>query len=156
METIDGSVTKENEGIYFSNSMKSYVGTASKWTVLTAICLALFCAAGVFTGIRSLVAAVQLGNIDNPLIFISKLSAFTYLIFGAALIIPIIALVRFTMSAKKAIKYNEQGEMDFALKNMKTIFVFFAIYLILIILAFASIAYLTYEEAKSAVSAFQH
>src|SRR6218665_730418 len=137
METLDKNITSDDtKGLSVNGSISSYVQTTSKWTVIISVCLFAIAIALIIYSIKSLSDIAQIGDFlaQNPIIFLSKLIAFTQLFFGSILIIPGIFLIRFTISAKSAFRNQNHADFDFAIKNARNTFVFFAIYLITLLI----------------------
>jgi len=152
METLDKNITSDsNKGLTVNGSITSYVQTASKWTIIIAVCLFMIAVALIIYSVKSISDLSNFADVmgQNPVIFVGKLIAFVQLIFGAALILPGIFLIRFTTSSKSAFKTLDQGDFDFAIKNMRNTLVFFAIYLLIFLITIGSVVYYVYDLRNS-------
>jgi hypothetical protein len=152
METLDKNITTgSNKALEVNGSITSYVQTASKWTIIIAICLFVIAIVLIIYSVKSISDLSNFADVmgQNPVIFLGKLIAFVQLVFGAALILPGIFLIRFTISAKSAFRTLDQGDFDFAVKNVRNTFVFFAIYLITLLITIGSVVYYVYDLRNS-------
>lgn len=127
MDTLDQNIELDNEKLKISNSIKENLMITAKWARFLAIVGFIF--VGIL-GIASLFLIVtSLASGYGPLIFIS----FVYIILTIVMLFPALYLIRFAAAAEKGLGSNKQGEFDYAIENMKSLFKFSGIYTIVMI-----------------------
>ncbi len=127
METLDQNIELDNEKLKISNSIKENLIITAKWARFLAVIGFIF--VGIL-GIASLFLIVtSLASGYGPLIFIS----FVYIILTVVMLFPALYLIRFAMATEKGLGSNKQGEFDYAIENMKSLFKFTGIYTIVMI-----------------------
>lgn len=126
-ETLDQNIELESDKLKISNSIKENLITTAKWARFLAIVGFIF--VGIL-GIASLFLVVtSLASGYGPLIFVSLI----YVILTIVMLFPALYLIRFAVATEKGLNSNKQGEFDYAIENMKSLFKFSGIYTIVMI-----------------------
>lgn len=127
MDTLDQHIELDSDKLRINNSIKENLITAAKWARFLAIMGFIFTG---LMGIASLFLVVTaLASGFGPLV----LMAFIYIGLTVVMIFPALYLIRFAGSIEKGLNSNRQGEFDFGIQNLKSLFKFSGIYTIVFI-----------------------
>lgn len=127
MDTLDQNIELSNDKLKINNSIKENLLTAAKWARFLAVIGFIFTG---FMGIASLFMLVtSLASGFAPLM----LMAVIYIGMTIVMIFPALYLIRFAGSVEKGLNSNKQGEFDYAIENLKSLFKFSGIYTIVLI-----------------------
>lgn len=127
MDTLDQNIELGNEKLKINNSIKENLLIAAKWARFLAVIGFIFTG---FMGIASLFMLVtSLASGFAPLM----LMAVIYIGMTIVMIFPALYLIRFAGSVEKGLNSNKQGEFDYAIQNLKSLFKFMGIYTIVLI-----------------------
>lgn len=127
MDALDQHIELDSDKLRINNSIKENLITAAKWARFLAIIGFIFTG---LMGIGSLVLAVTaMTSGFGPLV----LAAFIYVGLTIVMIFPALYLIRFAGSIEKGLNSNKQGEFDYGIQNLKSLFKFTGIYTIVFI-----------------------
>lgn len=127
MDTLDQNIELESDKLKINNSIRENLLTTAKWARFLAII------GFVFTGILGLFSLVILISAlasGVPLLIGMGLG---YMIISVVMIFPGLYLIRFAASTEKGLGSNKQGEFDYGIQNLKSLFKFVGIYTIVMI-----------------------
>ncbi|MDF3026372.1 MAG: hypothetical protein K0S23_679 [Fluviicola sp.] len=140
MDTLDQHIELDSDKLRINNSIKENLITAAKWARFLAVMAFVF--TGIM-GIASLVILIAALSSGIPSLIGMGLG---YMIVTIVFIFPGLYLIRFAGSTEKGLRSNKQGEFDYGIQNLKSLFKFMGIYTIvligvyILIFMFASIA----------------
>ena len=130
MDTLDQQIDLDSDKLKINNSIRENLITSAKWARFLAVI------GFVFTGLMALASIVllvtSLRSGFAPLI----LAAFIYLGLTITMIFPALYLIRFAGSIEKGLNSNKQGEFDYGVQNLKSLFKFTGIYTIVFIVLY--------------------
>jgi predicted RND superfamily exporter protein len=127
MDALDQHIELDSDQLKITNSIKENLMTAAKWARFLAIIGFIFTG---FMGIASLVLLVtSLASGIGALM----LMAVIYIGLTAVMILPALYLIRFAGSTEKGLNAGKQGEFDYGIQNLKSLFKFSGIYTIVLI-----------------------
>ena len=127
MDALDQNIELANDKLRINNSIKENLLIAAKWARFLAIIGFIFTG---FLGIASLFMLVtSLASGFAPLMLV----AVVYIGMTVLMIFPALYLIRFAGSTEKGLNSNKQGEFDYGIQNLKSLFKFSGIYTIVLI-----------------------
>lgn len=127
MDTLDQNIELAHDKLRINNSIKENLLIAAKWARFLAIIGFIFTG---FLGIASLFMLItSLASGFAPLM----LMAVVYIGMTVVMIFPALYLIRFAGSTEKGLNSNKQGEFDYGIQNLKSLFKFSGIYTIVLI-----------------------
>lgn len=127
MDTLDQHIELDADQLKINNSIKENLITAAKWARFLAIIGFVFTG---FMGIASLfVLVTAMASGIGMLMFMAVI----YIGLTAIMIFPSLYLIRFAGSTEKGLNSNKQGEFDYGIQNLKSLFKFTGIYTIVLI-----------------------
>ena len=127
MDTLDQNIELNSDKLKINNSIKENLLIAAKWARFLAIIGFIFTG---FLGIASLFMLVtSLASGFAPLMLV----AVVYIGMTVLMIFPALYLIRFAGSTEKGLNSNKQGEFDYGIQNLKSLFKFSGIYTIVLI-----------------------
>ncbi len=130
MDTLDQHIELDSDKLRINNSIKENLITAAKWARFLAIIGFIFTG---LMGIGSLVLVVSaMASGFAPLV----IAAFVYVGLTIVMIFPALYLIRFASSIEKGLNSNKQGEFDYGIQNLKSLFKFTGIYTIVFIVLY--------------------
>lgn len=127
MDTLDQHIELDSDKLKINNSIKENLITTAKWARFLAIIGFVFTG---FMGIASLFLLVTSLASGIPILM---LMAVLYIGLTVVMIFPGLYLVRFAGSTEKGLNSNKQGEFDYGIQNLKSLFKFMGIYTIVLI-----------------------
>ena len=130
MDTLDQHIELDSDQLKINNSIKENLITAAKWARFLAIIGFVFTG---FMGIASLfVLVTAMASGIGMLMFM----AVVYIGLTVVMIFPALYLIRFAGSTEKGLSSNKQGEFDYGIQNLKSLFKFTGIYTIVVIVLY--------------------
>lgn len=130
MDTLDRDIELDSDKLKINNSIKENLITAAKWARFLAIIGFIFTG---FMAIASLFLLVTSLASGIPLLM---LMAVIYIGLTVVMIFPALYLIRFAGSTEKGLNSNKQGEFDYGIQNLKSLFKFGGIYTIVVIVLY--------------------
>lgn len=127
MDTLDQHIELDSDKLRINNSIKENLITAAKWARFLAIMGFIFVG---FMGIASLFILITALSSGVPYFIGMGLG---YLILTIIFIFPGLYLIRFAGSTEKGLNSNKQGEFDYGVQNLKSLFKFMGIYTIVLV-----------------------
>lgn len=127
MDTLDQHIELDSDKLRINNSIKENLITAAKWARFLAVM------AFVFTGIMGIASLVILIVALSSGVSYYIGMGLGYMILTIIFIFPGLYLIRFAGSTEKGLKSNKQGEFDYGIENLKSLFKFAGIYTIVIV-----------------------
>lgn len=127
MDALDQHIELDSDQLKINNSIKENLITAAKWARFLAII------GFVFTGFMGIVSLFLLVTAMASGIGMLMFMAVVYIGLTAVMIFPALYLIRFAGSTEKGLNSNKQGEFDYGIQNLKSLFKFTGIYTIVII-----------------------
>jgi hypothetical protein len=127
MDTLDQHIELDSDKLRINNSIKENLITAAKWARFLAVMAFIF--TGII-GIASLVILIAALS-SGASYFIGM--GLGYMILTIIFIFPGLYLIRFAVSTEKGLKSNKQGEFDYGIENLKSLFKFVGIYTIVLV-----------------------
>lgn len=127
MDTLDQHIELDSDKLRINNSIKENLITAAKWARFLAIMGFIFVG---FMGIASLFILITALSSGVPYFIGMGLG---YLILTVIFIFPGLYLIRFAGSTEKGLNSNKQGEFDYGVQNLKSLFKFMGIYTIVLV-----------------------
>lgn len=127
MDTLDQDIELDSDKLKINNSIKENLITAAKWARFLAII------GFVFTGFMGIASLVLLVSAIASGIGMLMLVAVVYIGLTIVMILPSLYLIRFAGSTEKGLNSNKQGEFDYGIQNLKSLFKFGGIYTIVVI-----------------------
>lgn len=129
-DTLDQNIELDSDKLKINRSIKENLLITAKWARFLAIIGFIF--VGIM-GIVSLILLItSLASGFAPLILVAVI----YIGLTIVMIFPALYLVRFAASTEKGLSSNKQGEFDYGIQNMKSLFKFAGIYTIVIIVVY--------------------
>lgn len=130
MDALDQHIELDSDQLKINNSIKENLMTAAKWARFLAIIGFVFTG---FMGIASLfVLVTAMASGIGMLMFM----AVVYIGLTLVMIFPALYLIRFAGSTEKGLNSNKQGEFDYGIQNLKSLFKFTGIYTIVVIVLY--------------------
>ena len=130
MDALDQHIELDSDQLKINNSIKENLITAAKWARFLAIIGFVFTG---FMGIASLfVLVTAMASGIGMLMFM----AVVYIGLTVVMIFPALYLIRFAGSTEKGLSSNKQGEFDYGIQNLKSLFKFTGIYTIVVIVLY--------------------
>lgn len=130
MDALDQHIELDSDQLKINNSIKENLITAAKWARFLAIIGFVFTG---FMGIASLfVLVTAMASGIGMLMFM----AVVYIGLTVVMIFPALYLIRFAGSTEKGLNSNKQGEFDYGIQNLKSLFKFTGIYTIVVIVLY--------------------
>lgn len=130
MDALDQHIELDSDQLKINNSIKENLMTAAKWARFLAIIGFVFTG---FMGIASLfVLVTAMASGIGMLMFM----AVVYIGLTVVMIFPALYLIRFAGSTEKGLSSNKQGEFDYGIQNLKSLFKFTGIYTIVVIVLY--------------------
>lgn len=130
MDALDQHIELDSDQLKITNSIKENLTTATKWARFLAIIGFVFTG---FMGIASLfVLVTAMASGIGMLMFM----AVVYIGLTVVMIFPALYLIRFAGSTEKGLNSNKQGEFDYGIQNLKSLFKFTGIYTIVVIVLY--------------------
>lgn len=127
MDTLDQNIELDSDKLKITNSIKQNLITTAKWARFLAIVGFIFTG---FLGIASLIMLVTAMTTGfAPLV----LMGLVYVVLTVVMLFPGLYLIRFAGSIEKGLNSNKQGEFDYGIENLKSLFKFMGIYTIVLI-----------------------
>lgn len=127
MDTLDRDIELDSDKLKINNSIKENLITAAKWARFLAII------GFVFTGFMGIASLILLVSAMASGIGMLMMLAVVYIGLTAVMILPSLYLIRFAGSTEKGLNSNKQGEFDYGIQNLKSLFKFGGIYTIVVI-----------------------
>jgi hypothetical protein len=127
LDTLDQNIELDSDKLRISNSIKENLITSAKWARFLAIIGFIF--VGLMAIISLILLVTSLSSGFGPLILV----AFIYIGITITMLFPALYLVRFSGSVVKGLNSNKQGEFDYGIQNLKSLFKFSGIYTIVFI-----------------------
>jgi predicted RND superfamily exporter protein len=127
MDTLDQHIELDTDKLKINNSIKENLITAAKWARFLAII------GFVFTGFMGIASLFLLVTAMASGIGMLMLMAVVYIGLTLVMIFPALYLIRFAGSTEKGLNANKQGEFDYGIQNLKSLFKFTGIYTIVVI-----------------------
>ncbi len=127
MDTLDQHIELDSDKLRINNSIKENLITAAKWARFLAVM------AFVFTGIMGIASLVILIAALSSGVSYYIGMGLGYMILTIIFIFPGLYLIRFAGSTEKGLKSNKQGEFDYGIENLKSLFKFVGIYTIVLV-----------------------
>jgi hypothetical protein len=127
MDTLDQHIELDSDKLKINNSIKENLITSAKWARFLAII------GFVFTGFMGIVSLFLLVTSLASGIRMLMLMAVVYIALTAVMIFPALYLIRFAGATEKGLNSNKQGEFDYGIQNLKSLFKFMGIYTIVLI-----------------------
>jgi len=127
MDTLDQNIELESDKLRITNSIRENLLVTAKWARFLAIMGFIF--TGIF-GIFALVILISALSSGVPFFIGMGLG---YLIAAIIMIFPGLYLIRFAVSIEKGLRSNKQGEFDYGIQSLKSLFKFIGIYTIVIL-----------------------
>jgi uncharacterized membrane protein YozB (DUF420 family) len=127
MDTLDQQIELDSDKLKINNSIKENLITSAKWARFLAV------VGFIFTGLMALGSLVLLVTSMTSGIGPLILVAFIYVGLTITMIFPALYLIRFAGSIEKGLNSNKQGEFDYGVQNLKSLFKFAGIYTIVFI-----------------------
>ncbi len=127
MDTLDRDIELDSDKLKINNSIKENLITAAKWARFLAII------GFVFTGFMGIASLVLLVSAMASGIGMLMMLAVVYIGLTVVMILPSLYLIRFAGSTEKGLNSNKQGEFDYGIQNLKSLFKFGGIYTIVVI-----------------------
>lgn len=130
MDALDQHIELDSDQLKINNSIKENLMTAAKWARFLAIIGFVFTG---FMGIASLfVLVTAMASGIGMLMFM----AVVYIGLTVVMIFPALYLIRFAGSTEKGLSSSKQGEFDYGIQNLKSLFKFTGIYTIVVIVLY--------------------
>lgn len=130
MDALDQHIELDSDKLKINNSIKENLLTAAKWARFLAVI------GFVFTGFMGIASLVLLVTAMASGIGALMLMAVVYIGLTAVMIFPALYLIRFAGSTEKGLNGNKQGEFDYGIQNLKSLFKFTGIYTIVVIVLY--------------------
>lgn len=127
MDTLDQEIELDSDKLRINNSIKENLITAAKWARFLAII------GFIFTGLMAIVSLFLVVTSLASGIPMLILVACIYVGLTIVMIFPSLYLIRFAGSIEKGLNSNKQGEFDYGVQNLKSLFKFTGIYTIVFI-----------------------
>lgn len=127
MDTLDQHIELDSDKLKINNSIKENLITAAKWARFLAII------GFIFTGFMGIASLFLLVTAMASGIGMLMLLAVVYIALTGVMILPSLYLIRFAGSTEKGLNSNKQGEFDYGIQNLKSLFKFMGIYTIVLI-----------------------
>jgi predicted RND superfamily exporter protein len=130
MDALDQYIELDSDQLKINNSIKENLMTAAKWARFLAIIGFVFTG---FMGIASLfILVTAMASGIGMLMFM----AVVYIGLTVVMIFPALYLIRFAGSTEKGLNSSKQGEFDYGIQNLKSLFKFTGIYTIVVIVLY--------------------
>lgn len=130
MDALDQQIELDSDKLKINNSIRENLITAAKWARFLAIIGFIFTGLMGVGSLGLLVSAMTSGF--GPLFLV----AFIYVFLTIAMIFPALYLIRFANATEKGLNSGKQGEFDFGIQNLKSLFKFSGIYMIVFIVVY--------------------
>ncbi|WP_294669952.1 DUF5362 family protein [uncultured Fluviicola sp.] len=130
MDALDQHIELDSDQLKINNSIKENLMTAAKWARFLAII------GFVFTGFMGIASLFVLVTAMASGIGMLMLMAVVYIGLTLVMIFPALYLIRFAGSTEKGLNSNKQGEFDYGIQNLKSLFKFTGIYTIVVIVLY--------------------
>jgi hypothetical protein len=127
MDTLDQHIELDSDKLRINNSIKENLITAAKWARFLAVI------GFIFTGLMGIASLVLVVTAMSSGMGLLVLLAFVYVGLTIVMIFPALYLIRFAGSTEKGLSSNKQGEFDYGIQNLKSLFKFTGIYTIVFI-----------------------
>lgn len=127
MDTLDQHIELDADKLKINNSIKENLMIAAKWARFLAII------GFIFTGFMGIASLFLLVTAMASGIGMLMLMAVVYIGLTLVMIFPALYLIRFAGSTEKGLNSNKQGEFDYGIQNLKSLFKFTGIYTIVVI-----------------------
>lgn len=129
-DTLDQNIELESDKLRITNSIKENLMITAQWARFLAIMGFIF--VGIL-GIASLFLVVtSMASGYGPLVLVSLI----YVVLTIVMLFPALYLIRFAVATEKGLGSNKQGEFDYAIQNMKSLFKFSGIYTIVMVVLY--------------------
>ncbi|MNU94577.1 hypothetical protein D3C71_845630 [compost metagenome] len=126
-DTLDQNIELESDKLKISNSIKENLIATAKWPRFLAIMGFIFVGISGIASLFLLVTSMLSGY--GPLVLVSLI----YVVLTIVMLFPALYLIRFAVATEKGLGSNKQGEFDYAIENLKSLFKFMGIYTIVTI-----------------------
>lgn len=136
METLDDNLKLNAKGLSFNGTVQNYLNMMSGWSVVITVFVFMMMLSQISVGAYLFWLSSQMpdspytAEIETRLIFMGWL----YFVVGGVLIFPALYLIRFSINVKRAFKTTDQGDLEFAVRNLRNLFIFAGSYMILFLL----------------------
>ncbi len=130
MDTLDQHIELDADQLKINNSIKENLTTAAKWARFLAII------GFVFTGFMGIASLFLLVTAMASGIGMLMFMAVVYIGLTVVMIFPALYLIRFASSTEKGLNSSKQGEFDYGIQNLKSLFKFTGIYTIVVIVLY--------------------
>ncbi|MNK12917.1 hypothetical protein D3C87_309950 [compost metagenome] len=127
MDTLDQNIELNSDKLKINNSIKENLITAAKWARFLAIIGFIF--SGIMGIVSLFLLVTSLASGFAPMI----LATVIYIVLTIVMLFPALYLIRFAGSTEKGLNSNKQGEFDYGIQNLKSLFKFSGIYTIVFI-----------------------
>lgn len=127
MDALDQHIELDSDKLKINNSIRENLISAAKWARFLSVI------GFVFTGFMGIASLVLLVTAMASGIGTLMLMAVVYIGLTAVMIFPALYLIRFAGSTEKGLNANKQGEFDYGIQNLKSLFKFTGIYTIVVI-----------------------
>jgi hypothetical protein len=127
MDTLDQHIELDSDKLRINNSIRENLITAAKWARFLAVI------GFIFTGLMGIASLVLVVTAMSSGMGLLVLLAFVYVGLTIVMIFPALYLIRFAGSTEKGLSSNKQGEFDYGIQNLKSLFKFTGIYTIVFI-----------------------
>ncbi len=133
---IEQPMTENQTELSFSNEIKTYLNTASKWATFMAVMGFIGTVLIVLAGISMTIFGTVLPNLMPhyntvlPNMFFPMMGLL-YILMAALYFFPSLYMYRFASKAKKALVNNTQEELNESFRNLKKWFKFIGIMIII-------------------------
>jgi predicted RND superfamily exporter protein len=127
MDALDQQIELDSDKLKINDSIRENLITAAKWARFLSVI------GFVFTGFMGIASLVLLVTAMASGIGVLMLMAVVYIGLTAVMIFPALYLIRFAGSTEKGLNSNKQGEFDYGIQNLKSLFKFTGIYTIVVI-----------------------
>ncbi|MNJ85024.1 hypothetical protein D3C87_24880 [compost metagenome] len=129
-DTLDQNIELESDKLRITSSIKENLMITAQWARFLAIMGFIF--VGIL-GIASLFLVVtSMASGYGPLVLVSLI----YVVLTIVMLFPALYLIRFAIATEKGLGSNKQGEFDYAIQNMKSLFKFSGIYTIVMVVLY--------------------
>lgn len=130
MDALDQHIELDSDQLKINNSIKENLITAAKWARFLSII------GFVFTGFMGIASLFLLVTAMASGIGMLMFMAVVYIGLTVVMIFPALYLIRFAGSTEKGLNSNKQGEFDYGIQNLKSLFKFTGIYTIVVIVLY--------------------